>query len=98
MMIKNMTDQQIRDELAKREAQRAEEARKKTIQLQDLSVKNIDTLLELTPDHGRTSCSDENPCNSDRGRCDRCALMKIKKDQCNLDYLVGVYVREIEQI
>ena len=40
-------------------------------------LSHIDALLDLIPDHERTSCSDENPKNY--GRCARCTLLSFKE-------------------
>ncbi len=63
-------------ELKRRETAR-EEAERKAKEKRDASVvANIDALLALVPEHGRTSCSDEKPVNE--SRCNRCTLLSIK--------------------
>jgi len=44
----------------------------------ELVISHIDSLLALTPNHDRTSCSDDNLMNTDRG-CARCVLLEAKQ-------------------
>lgn len=46
---------------------------------QEKHLTNIDAYLEIVPEHTRTTCSDEHPVNE--YRCDRCALLDVKKSQ-----------------
>jgi hypothetical protein len=58
---------------AQREALEQEEEKRR----HTLIAEHIDTLLLFFPEHGRTSCSDEDPGN--RLRCDRCALLAVHR-------------------
>lgn len=77
----------IRDNIAsqekllreKVELLRQEECRKRDVQMK-LAIQHIDTLLDMTPDHDRTSCSDEKPDNYGSARCNRCVLLFAKKN------------------
>jgi len=44
----------------------------------DTHLAHIDGFLAVVTEHSRTSCSDDDPCNS--GRCNRCTLLGIKRD------------------
>lgn len=82
--LKEVNDVDLQAELLriKAELQVREDAREK-VEMErkqkqaSLVLKHIDALLELVP-HGPTSCSDEDPCNTDRP-CTRCQLLEIKE-------------------
>lgn len=52
----------------------------------------LPTLLTLVPEHSRTSCSDEDAGNYDRG-CTRCQLLNIEEWNAS-DYEVDISVSE----
>ncbi len=70
----------LRKELADIEAEKEREAAAAREKLEKLILENIDALIALKPEHGRTSCDDVN-LNNQHGRCDRCALLAIKVNQ-----------------
>lgn len=79
--LTNLSDDELRAELARREKERADAATLVRSERFTTLVRNRDVLLELVP-HGRTSCSDSNPINgldsSEHGpRCTRCALLEL---------------------
>jgi len=49
---------------------------------------NINGLLACVPQHDRTSCSDENPNNTER--CVRCDLLNIKNSGYNSDVCIDI--------
>lgn len=69
------------DELASHVKRAQEEERGLECELEGIKaeriIQNIDALIEVA-EHTRTSCSDENPCNSDD--CPRCTLIVAKRD------------------
>lgn len=75
------TDEEIRVEMEQRRAERRRAANaRRQMQAQALTREIIDA---LRPDHGRTSCSDDNPANGwgsngegSAPRCTRCALLE----------------------
>lgn len=90
--LKQFTDQDLQAELERREETR------KALEVQErqdrfrLLVQHRDVLLKFVP-HGRTSCSDEDPCNglgsADYGpRCARCALLTLNYDYLHHDVQV----------
>lgn len=101
MELNKFTDQDLKAEL-----QRREEARK-ALEVQErqdrfrLLVQHRDVLLKFVP-HGRTSCSDEDPCNGPGtagygARCDRCALLQLNEYDCeSYDVQVGLHVRAVD--
>lgn len=93
--LTNVPLDQLRAEVRRREDE-AKRQRNENLQLrQALIVTHIDTLLQLVPEHDRTSCSDSNPSNAASGRnprCNRCQLLQIKQDMYNDSYIVKLSV------
>jgi len=64
----------------------------------ELILQNIDALLKLVPEHGRTSCSDADPNNTSDDpaahfpRCTRCQLLQFQRD----NWISDSYVMKIE--
>jgi len=89
--LKNVTDQELKEELARREQERCEQERRDRQERMRNLVQHRDALLPLIP-HGRTSCSDDNIRNglgsADYGaRCSRCALLELTEfDAENYDF------------
>lgn len=74
--IKDIPTAELEKELARR---REEEKRARELAWEARKVfllMNINALLLLTPEHGRTSCSDEVAVNV--GRCNRCTFLAAK--------------------
>jgi hypothetical protein len=67
---------------------RAEEHRQMVLAMKrernNFILENIDAILQLVPEHGRTSCSDDAINNGVWGgyRCKRCILLDIRNDRC----------------
>lgn len=76
--LKDLPSHELQAELKRRADDAEREHQRKAEERRQLVVKHIDALLELQPEHGRTSCSDENPGNP--GRCFRCDLLQIKHE------------------
>jgi len=76
--LKDVSLKDLRAEVARKEkiGKQAYEAKKQ--KQRDLGLKHIDTLIELVPEHSRTSCKDEN-LNNSCGRCSRCVLLEAKR-------------------
>jgi hypothetical protein len=81
--IQEVSDEALQAEVKRRRQVRADIHNNWLSRHLDLVLVNIDLLLEFTPDHCRTSCSDENPCNSGKIRCKRCRLLKLKNEDWN---------------
>ena len=79
MNIQDISDQELRSELERREHIREEKQRIENMQRATTILQYIDTLINLSH-HSKTSCSDENPCNHWRNECPRCSLIFAKKD------------------
>lgn len=80
------TIEELQTLLQQRETEQRQRENAELTRRHDFVVTNVDLLLTVFPEHGRTSCSDENSINStDCGspRCNRCQLLKIKKDGYN---------------
>lgn len=74
-LLETATEQQLRAQLEKVVSERkAAEALNRRRRLEAIR-EHAQTFLLLAPDHDRTSCSDNNPCNSFEG-CARCILLK----------------------
>lgn len=85
MSFNYLTDEQLKEEVARRLLAKQEAASARAKECAASNLKNIDALLLLCPSHGRTSCSDINPCNRfgppDRvPPCVRCYLLGVKLD------------------
>jgi hypothetical protein len=74
----NVSTAMLEDELARRKEEADEQKRVAAQQRFEALQKALPLLLVLRPDHYRTSCSDENHCNSDRG-CVRCGLLELQR-------------------
>lgn len=76
--LSSLSDAALKEELARRDnARKLEEAANRK-RRQVAIVAAIDHLLELSPKHDYTSCSDDCTVNSDNARCVRCLLLEIK--------------------
>ena len=101
MDLKKFTDQDLQAELQRREAARKNLEMEQRQDRFRLLVQHRDVLLKFVP-HGRTSCSDENPCNGlgtagYGARCDRCALLQLNEYDCvSYDVQVGLHVRTVD--
>ena len=78
--LERFTDEDLTKELERRAVIKKELAREALIKRQSLIYNNVDTLLELVPEHHRTSCSDTNHFNHCED-CAACWLLFIKEDQ-----------------
>lgn len=82
--LTDFTDAELRMEVQRRAAVQNGKINEHRERQRGLTEKFIDTLLLLVPEHDRTSCSDENPCNPGGGghpaRCIRCALLRVKRE------------------
>ncbi len=68
----------LKAELQIREAARMKVEQERKQNMACLVLRHIDALLELVPQHGPTSCSDEDPRNANRP-CTRCQLLDAKE-------------------
>lgn len=98
MDISKISDKELVEELKRREEEKAKQKKAELQKRYDFVTEHVDLLLELTPKHGRTSCSDENPCNglytpSRLPRCNRCALLQIKQEGYNDALVVDIDLR-----
>lgn len=83
--LKEATDAELQAELSKlkkelesREAAKWQVELKRREKLASVVLTHIDVLLELVPQHGPKSCSDEDHSNADRP-CTRCQLLDVKE-------------------
>lgn len=70
----------LQDALRRKEQEEQQQERQLKNQHAEVIIQNIDTLLLLVDKHDRTSCSDTNNFNYDKGRCTRCALIQAEAD------------------
>lgn len=78
--LQSISDTDLKAELQRRE-ESALKAKQEALEKQrQLIVENVDTLLNLIPEHDRTSCNDEDRANARSFRCKRCVLLQIQKD------------------
>ncbi len=98
--LKSASTAELKAELERRELEAAEAALATRLKKNQLVFEHRDVLLSLMQ-HGRTSCSDENPVNGslDPGngrtapRCYKCALLNLSEfelDDVELDVTVTV--------
>ena len=71
------------------EVERRDDLKKKQEQIRreknaELWKSKVDVLLDLVPGHSRTSCSDDNTANDDRG-CTRCYLIYAQRYDWDYD-------------
>lgn len=94
----------LKAELERREAATAEAALHARIKKNMFFLNNRDTLLQLM-EHGRTSCSDDNPINGtmDPGsgrtvpRCYKCALINLSVfDLTHVEMDLGFSIRALD--
>ncbi len=84
MDLKNISEADLKAELKRREDEKLAEEKQKRDETAATCLRHIDALLELVPDHSRTTCSDSNHCNgeythsSGNCRCLRCYLLECK--------------------
>jgi hypothetical protein len=74
--LQEVSLEDLQKELERRRAIQEAERKQRIQAHRQLIRDNIDLILQLQPEHGRTSCSDEKPYNT--GRCWRCDLLEIK--------------------
>ena len=72
--------EELKADLIAAEAERRRKHNALLRSLQQVAEANVETLLTLTPNHEFDSCSDADPCNWGRCRCDRCALLHAKQE------------------
>lgn len=101
MDLNQFTDQDLKDELQRREvARKSQEEMDREARFR-LLVEHRDVLLKFVP-HSRTSCSDEDPNNglgsADYGaRCERCALLTLDMtDYISHDVQFGLHVTTVD--
>lgn len=79
MNLDQFSDVELVKELERRKEIKRQEELSRRQQNADFWISKVDLLLELIPNHCRTSCSDTNAINDER--CTRCYLLCAKS--CN---------------
>jgi hypothetical protein len=93
MDIKEISTKDLQAELQRREHEAALEAQRKREAKEQFWIEHLELILQLIPEHSRTSCSDENPNNY--GRCDRCTLLEMRgSTYWNSSYELTLYLSE----
>jgi len=77
--LKNISKKALLAELHRREELENKVEEERVARQRECWLNAVGTLLQLVPEHGRTSCSDDEPHNT--GRCTRCDLLQVKRDQ-----------------
>lgn len=82
MDITKLTDEELKNELTRRRELKIAAWEEAKVVHKKLCEKNINFLLMLTPEHSRTSCSDNDICNGFMDhehypRCIRCFLLGV---------------------
>jgi hypothetical protein len=72
--LKDVSDKELAAELARRKEARKTARTNALKERADVITEHLDALLLLAPEHSRSSCSDKNLANIDRG-CVRCVLL-----------------------
>lgn len=75
--LKPFSDDELKSELARRAEERRQAALKERADHVSKVVQNIKGLLPLLH-HSRTSCTDRDPSNADRG-CARCFALEVER-------------------
>jgi len=88
-VLAGATNAQLRAEIERRRKEHVENEKARVEALRKWVRVHVDDLLEVLPDHSRTSCSDENPCN-DNWLCDRCILLRIKEFDYNTEWVPDI--------
>jgi len=76
--LSNIPIQELKKEISRREEERLAAKAASLRQHQEIVLKNVQALLDLLPEHDRTSCSDSAPSN--KKRCRRCSFLFIKNE------------------
>lgn len=103
MELKDLSDKDLLQELARRKEEKRQariDANNKKLELlrKVLTREMLDALL---PEHGRTSCSDDNRVNGfrcHRVRCTRCALLDFLEDEytpSSQELVVNIYFQDL---
>ena len=77
--LQYIPEAELLKELDRRRKAAAAEKERKRREAADLNLTKIDAYLEIFSEHGRTGCSDDDSYHFD-GRCNRCTLLNIKRD------------------
>ena len=84
-----LSDEELQAELIRREIERRKVRNDKIAKGTEFVLQHVDQLLELCPDHDRTSCSDSKVCNHGPAEgCRRCQLLWLKEMGFNSDNVV----------
>jgi hypothetical protein len=93
--LDHFSDAELQAELKRRreaEKQRIIEQREADAQFW---TEKIDHILELIPEHGRTTCSDANPKNEHR--CSRCYALYAKQFQWDSDRNLSITITKLRE-
>lgn len=98
--LMDATDQELRNELIHREADRRADQNKRNQQNAALVLQHVEEFLALVPTHDTINCSDAYTASAyldhGRARCRRCMLLHIKEHQFNED--VGLEINLVQLV
>lgn len=97
--LQDFTEQQLKDELKRRDDERKEREKVERIEKIKLVVEHRDVLAKLI-DHDRTSCHERsNGDFNEHGapRCDLCALLELEEWMDDVDIHIGVQIRRVSE-
>lgn len=94
--LSQFSNKQLETELK----QRREEEKRQILEQRDIDAEfwgsKVDTILELVPEHCRTSCSDTNAVNDTR--CKRCYLLYVKQFHWDPDRGLSITINKLPEV
>jgi hypothetical protein len=89
--LDHYSEEDLKNELKRREDERQRQIRLKKEANAEFWLSHIDSLLDIVPNHCRTSCNDNNLANYDR--CTRCFLLDAQQtNHWDLEKELHVYI------
>ena len=79
--IDSASIEELEAALLKKKTEKRQAILAKRIEKNEIALKNIDTLIELVPEHSRKHCNDDNLNNAydEHDACSRCFLLSAKR-------------------
>lgn len=97
MDLTSFSDDVLKQELKRREEIVEKQRREDLARQQQIIIDNVDSLLNLVPEHDRTSCNDTDMNNANSFRCKRCLLLQLKRDgYMNRPFTIELFLNKVE--
>ena len=94
--LTQFSDAELKIELQRRKEIAQQQLRDARREKADFWKSKIDHLLEIIPNHSRTSCDDVNPINDER--CTRCYLLYAKQFDWDDDRELHIYTSRLSPL